>query len=89
VKDYIYMGSKLNMEYQTAVVNKYYYTSNQINSTRMITDSTGTVVYSAVFDPYGGMQKQWGTKSFILPCAGAASLRGKRSSPGAGRWRYV
>ncbi len=38
---------------------KYYYTSDQINSTRIITDSTGTVVYSALFDPYGGMQKQW------------------------------
>jgi medium-chain acyl-[acyl-carrier-protein] hydrolase len=29
----------------------------QVNSTRIITDSTGTVVYSALFDPHGGMQK--------------------------------
>jgi RHS repeat-associated protein len=37
----------------------YYYTSDQINSTRIITNSSGTVVYSAVSDPFGGMQKQW------------------------------
>ena len=30
-----------------------------INSTRIIANSSGTVVYSALFDPYGGMQKQW------------------------------
>jgi hypothetical protein len=39
---------------------KYYYASDQINSTRIITNSSGAVVYSARFDPYGGMQKQWG-----------------------------
>jgi RHS repeat-associated protein len=38
---------------------KYYYASDQINSTRIITNSSGAVVYSAVFDPYGGLQKQW------------------------------
>ncbi len=37
----------------------YYFSSDQINSTRMITDSSGSVVYSAMFDPYGGMQKKW------------------------------
>ncbi len=59
VKDYIYLGNKLLAEYYPATGKYYYYTSDQINSTRIITDSYGTVVYSAVFDPYGGMQKQW------------------------------
>jgi len=59
VKDYIYMGNRLIAEYQPATAKYYYYTSDQINSTRIITDSTGAVVYSAVSDPYGGMQKQW------------------------------
>jgi RHS repeat-associated protein len=58
-KDYIYMGGKLIAEYQPVIAKYYYYASDQINSTRIITDSTGAVVYSAVFDPYGGMQKQW------------------------------
>jgi hypothetical protein len=58
VKDYIYMGNKLLAEYQPVTATKYYYASDQINSTRIITDSAGTVVYSALFDPYGGMQKQ-------------------------------
>ncbi len=30
-----------------------------INSTRIINNSFGAIVYSALFDPYGGMQKQW------------------------------
>ena len=59
VKDYIYMGNKLIVEYQPVIAKYYYYTSDQINSTRMITDSSGSVVYSAMFDPYGGMQKEW------------------------------
>lgn len=58
-REHIYMGNRLIAEYQPASGKTYYYTSDQINSTRMITDSTGTVVYSAVFDHYGGMQKQW------------------------------
>jgi hypothetical protein len=43
-KDYIYMGNKLLAEYQPVTGAKYYYTSDQINSTRIITDSAGTVV---------------------------------------------
>jgi RHS repeat-associated protein len=53
------MGNKLLAEYQPVTATKYYYASDQINSTRIITDSSGTVVYSALFDPYGGLQKQW------------------------------
>jgi RHS repeat-associated protein len=59
VKDYVYMGNKLLVEFQPVTATKYYYASDQINSTRIITDSSGVVVYSALFDPYGGMQKQW------------------------------
>jgi len=55
----IRIGNKLIAEYQPAVAKTYYYTSDQINSTRMITDSSGAVVYSAMFDLYGGMQKEW------------------------------
>jgi RHS repeat-associated protein len=50
---------KMLLEYQPVIVKYYYYASDQINSTRIITNSSGTVVYSALFDPYGGMQKQW------------------------------
>jgi RHS repeat-associated protein len=53
------MGNRLIAEYQPATNKTYYYTSDQINSTRIVTDSSGTVVYSVVFDPYGGMQKDW------------------------------
>jgi len=53
------MGNKLIAEYQPVIAKYYYYASDQINSTRIITDSTGTVVYNALFDPYGGIEKQW------------------------------
>jgi len=59
VKDYIYLGNKLLAEYQPQTAKYYYYTSDQINSTRVVTDDLGTVVYSAAFDPYGGTQKIW------------------------------
>ena len=48
------MGNKLLAEYHPATGKYYYYTSDQINSTRIITNSYGTVAYSAVFDPNGG-----------------------------------
>jgi RHS repeat-associated protein len=59
VKDYIYNGSKLLAEYQPSGSKYYYYTSDQINSTRIITDSSGAVVSSSLYDPYGGLQKVW------------------------------
>jgi RHS repeat-associated protein len=66
LKDYIYMGDRLIAEYDH-VGNRYlYYTPDQINSTRVITDSAGTVVYSAVHDPYGGIQ-QTGTNNTYDP----------------------
>lgn len=59
LKDYIHMGRRLLAEYLPLTGNKYYYTFDQINSTRIITDNTGSVIYSTVFDPYGGIQKEW------------------------------
>lgn len=59
VRDYIYMGAQLVAEYQPSTSLYYYYTSDQINSTRMVTDDAGAVVYSAAHDPYGGIQRTW------------------------------
>jgi len=55
------MGSRLIAEYRSQEQeNKYYYyTSDQINSTRIVTNDSGAVVYAAAHDPYGGIQKTW------------------------------
>jgi RHS repeat-associated protein len=58
-KDYIYMANRLIAEYHPSENKYYYYTSDQINSTRIVTDDFGTVVYAAAHDPYGGIQKTW------------------------------
>ncbi len=42
-------------EYQPAQNKYYFYTTDQINSTRVVTDENGNVVYAAVHDPYGGI----------------------------------
>jgi len=57
VRDYIYVGNQLIAEYKGTTY--YYYASDQINSTRVVTDNSGVVVYSAAYDPYGGIQKTW------------------------------
>jgi RHS repeat-associated protein len=59
LKDYIYMGDRLIAEYDHVGSRFLYYTPDQINSTRIVTDDTGTVVYSAAHDPYGGIQQTW------------------------------
>jgi RHS repeat-associated protein len=59
LKDYIYMGSRLVAEYDHVGARLLYYTPDQINSTRVITDQGGNVVYSAVHDPYGEIQQSW------------------------------
>lgn len=59
LKDYVYMGNRLIAENDHVGSRYLYYTPDQINSTRIVTDSTGTVVYSAAHDPYGGIQKTW------------------------------
>jgi len=59
VRDYIYFGGQLVAEYTGTQL--FYYASDQINSTRIVTDSSGTVVYAAAHEPYGGIQKTWVT----------------------------
>ena len=56
LKDYIYMGDRLIAEYDNVGHRLLYYTPDQINSTRVVTDQAGNVVYWAVHDPYGGIQ---------------------------------
>jgi RHS repeat-associated protein len=53
------MANRLIAEYHPSENKYYYYTSDQINSTRIVTDDVGTVVYAAAHDPYGGIQKTW------------------------------
>ncbi|MEN6561276.1 MAG: hypothetical protein ABFD52_10920 [Acidobacteriota bacterium] len=47
VRDYIYMGAQLVAEYRPPTSQYYYSQGDQINSTRVVTDDTGTAVYSA------------------------------------------
>jgi len=46
-------------EYRNAGARLLYYASDQISSTRIVTDGSGTVVYAAAHEPYGGIQKMW------------------------------
>ena len=59
VREYIYFAGMLVAEYRNQESRLLYYASDQINSTRIVTDNTGTVVYSAAHEPYGGIQKTW------------------------------
>jgi len=47
-------------EYQPQTGKYYYYTTDQLGSTRIVTDDTGNIVYAAAHDPYGGVQQTWG-----------------------------
>jgi len=58
-REYVYLGDRLAAEYLPQTGQKYYYTSDPIRSSRLVTDTAGTVVYSAMHDPYGGIQKVW------------------------------
>jgi len=44
-------------EYQPQTNKYYYHTSDQVNSSRIVTDDLGSVVYSATYSPYGGIEK--------------------------------
>ncbi|MDI6699579.1 MAG: DUF5675 family protein, partial [Candidatus Saccharicenans sp.] len=59
LREYIYVGAKMVAEYQPATGKYYYYTTDQINSTRVVTDDNGNVVYAAMHDPYGGVHHTW------------------------------
>jgi len=52
-KEYIYLGNKLIGEYKPQESKYYYYHSDQINSTRVITDDNGNKVYDAFHGPFG------------------------------------
>jgi RHS repeat-associated protein len=60
------MGDRLIAEYDHVGARFLYYTPDQINTTRVITDQGGSVVYSVVHDPYGGIQ-QTGTNNTYDP----------------------
>ena len=59
LKDYIYMGARLVAEFKPATAEYFYYTQDQIGSTRVVTNDAGAVVYAEAHDPYGGIQKTW------------------------------
>ncbi len=59
MRDYIYLGDRLLAEYQPQTGQIYYYTSDQVNSTRVVTDQNGVRVFAATYDPFGGIQKIW------------------------------
>ncbi len=59
LKDYIYMGARLVAEFKPATAQYFYYTQDQIGSTRVVTNDAGAVVYAEAHDPYGGIQKTW------------------------------
>ncbi|MCK4762698.1 MAG: RHS repeat-associated core domain-containing protein [Candidatus Aminicenantes bacterium] len=63
VKEYIYFGNKLVAEYlpqENPPEGKYYYhLSDQVNSTRIVADADGSVVYSAAHGPFGDVQETW------------------------------
>jgi RHS repeat-associated protein len=59
LKDYIYMGARLVAEFKPVTSQYFYYTQDQIGSTRVVTNDAGAVVYAEAHDPYGGIQKTW------------------------------
>ena len=59
VREYIYFAGMLVAEYRNQESRLLYYASDQTNSTRIVTDNIGNVVYSAAHEPYGGIQKTW------------------------------
>jgi len=69
IRDYIYMGNRLIAEYKPNdhIPEKgeeyFYYMTDQITSTRIVTDDSGNVVYSEAYGPFGGVQKNW-TKAY-------------------------
>jgi RHS repeat-associated protein len=64
LRDYIYMGSRLIAEFVPATGQYFYYRQDQIGSTRVVTDDSGSVVYAEAHDPYGGVQKTWPGNTF-------------------------
>jgi RHS repeat-associated protein len=61
LKDFIYMGNRLIAEYDHVNGRLLYYTGDQTNSTRLVTDDVGSILYSAAFDPFGQIRAQTGS----------------------------
>jgi RHS repeat-associated protein len=59
VRDYIYVGNRLIAEYKPQTNEYFYYMTDQINSSRIITNDSGNVVFSEAAGPYGDVQKTW------------------------------
>jgi RHS repeat-associated protein len=59
VRDYVYLGNRLLAEYKPQTSEYFYYMTDQINSTRMILNDNGDVVFSEAYGPYGDIQKTW------------------------------
>ncbi len=55
------MGARLVAELKPATTQYFYYTPDQINSTRVVTDQSGNIVYSATYAPYGEIRTEQGT----------------------------
>ena len=53
------MGARLVAEFKPVTSQYFHYTQDQINSTRVVTNDAGAVVYAEAHDPYGGIQKTW------------------------------
>jgi RHS repeat-associated protein len=58
-REYIYLGDTLLAEYRPQIDATYYYSSDQIRSSRLITDEYGAVVYSAAHGPFGEELATW------------------------------
>ena len=53
LREYIYAGNLLVAEYRPQSDKYFYFTNDQINSTRVVTDGSGNVVSSTTYSPYG------------------------------------
>jgi RHS repeat-associated protein len=53
------MGARLVAEFKPSTAQYFYYTQDQIGSSRVVTNDAGAVVYAEAHDPYGGIQKTW------------------------------
>jgi RHS repeat-associated protein len=67
---YVYGAGGLPVE-QINGSSTYYLLHDQLGSTRLLTDSSGSAVASNTYDPYGGLQGSTGTVTTPLGFAGA------------------
>jgi RHS repeat-associated protein len=58
-RDYIYFGNRLIAEYKPQTNEYFYYMTDQINSTRIVLNDNGDLVFFEAYGPYGDIQKIW------------------------------